>query len=538
MNRTRLKRLIRLAAAFPHSALFPLFLMCLGGAPALAQKPTAGCTDVTPAEFRKVAFLDKTIYPGLNEPIKMVFAKDGRFFFIERAGAVKRWDPKTKAVTQLAQLNIKLDNTRGGMGIALDPAFETNGFVYVVYFPNIPPYGLFRLSRLTLVADKLQDEKIMLDVAITVGFGQHASGALAWDNDGNLFWGLGDNSAPTNYTAMSNSNAGNDSRRSSGSTNSLLGKVLRIRPEANGTYTIPAGNMFPPGTAQTRPEIYAMGFRNPWTLWFDKRNGWLFEGEVGPDGGAADANQGPAAQDEINIVKTPGNYGWPFVGGHNLPYKFDGKTFDAANLVNESPFNTGMKNIPAARSALLAWGHDGKSADQAKWNVMAGNDGTGIVGGMYRYDGALDSKVKLPPHFDGSLFFSDWELGWLLAANVDAEGNAVAEVKKPFGGLAFSNPIAMAFGPEGALYIIEYGNAYYSSPSTQKISRVEYTGTCLPKDWGTTGLRRAEGTAPHRGRLEARLDEGRLLWAVPGSDGSAARAIDARGRLGANSGTR
>ncbi|MDB5105098.1 MAG: domain containing protein [Fibrobacteres bacterium] len=505
--------------------------LCLGAGPAFSQHSVPGCADVTAGEFRKVAFLDKTILPGLNEPIKMTFDKEGRFYWIERTGAVKRWDPATRTAATLVQINVRVDNTRGGMGITLDPAFQSNGFVYVVYFPNIPPYGLFRLSRYTLAGDKLQDEKIVLDVAITVGYGQHASGAMAWDNEGNLFWGLGDNSKPTNYAALSNSVAGEDSRRSSGSSNSLLGKILRIHPEANGTYTIPGGNLFPPGTALTRPEIYAMGFRNPWTLWFDKRKGWLFEGEVGPDGGSADANQGPAAQDEINIVKTPGNYGWPFLGGHNLAYKFEGATFDPENLVNASPFNTGMKNLPPARSALLAWGHDGKSADQARWPVMGGNDGTAMSGPLYRYDPALASKVKLPPHFDGTLLFSDWELSWMLAADVDAEGKAVSEVKKPFGGMAFNNPIAMTIGPEGALYVIEYGNAYFSAPSTQKISRVEYTGSCLPTEW-STGLAMGEGlrsgTAGRSGgRLEARLDEGRLMWRVPGGSGS---AIDAQGR--------
>lgn len=498
--------------------------------PLLAQHSWTGCDDVKPADFRKVSFLDKTIYPGLNEPVKMAFAKDGRFYWIERPGAIKRWDPITKTAATLAQLNVHLDNTRGGMGIALDPAFASNGFVYIVYMPNIPPYGLFRLSRFTLTADKLQGEKIVLDVPITVGAGQHASGAMTWDNEGNLFWGLGDNSIPGNYAEIS-ADQNHDARRSAGSSNNLNGKILRIHPEADGSYTIPAGNLFPPGTAQTRPEIYAMGFRNPWTLWYDKTKNWLLEGEVGPDAGGADANQGPAAQEEVNIVKSPGNYGWPFLGGHNITYKVDGATFDPDHLVNESPFNTGIKSLPPARPALLAWGHDGKSQDQAKWPVMGGNDGTGMLGAMYRYDPKLDSKIKLPPHFDGTLFFSDWELSWLLAATPDADGNAVTDVKKPFGSTAFLNPIGMTVGPDGALYVIEYGPTYFSSPSGQKISRLEYTGTCLPTEISTGLADRTAGNGNSRHsapRMRTRLDQGRIVWVT--GDGLEFPVFDSRGR--------
>ncbi len=497
-------------------------LACLALAlPARAQHAYPGCPDVQASDFKRVSFLDKTIYPGLEEPIKMVFAKDGRFFWMERPGAVKRWDPDTKSVTQLLQLNVFLENTRGGMGITLDPGFASNNFVYVVYMPRIPPYGIFRLARYTLVGDKLQDEKIVLDVAITVGAGQHASGALAWDNDGNLFWGLGDNSHPGTYAAIS-SQADLDSRRTSGSSNNLNGKVLRIHPTTDGKYTIPAGNMFAPGMANTKPEIYAMGFRNPWTLWFDKPSGRLYEGEVGPDAGAADANQGPAAQEEINVIKDPGFYGWPFVGGHNISYKVNGQTFDANAIVNNSPNNTGIQNLPPARQPMLAWGHDNKSQDQAKWPVMGGNDGTGMLGAVYRYDATNPSKTKLPPHFDGSLFFSDWELGWLLAANLDANGDAATDVRKPFGSTAFFNPIAMTIGPDGALYVIEYGNTYFSSPSGQKISRVEYTGSCLP----TATALRGPATAPSRPRLQARLSEGRIMWVT----GGRAIPLDATGR--------
>jgi glucose/arabinose dehydrogenase len=506
----------------PSSAKRPaaVLIAALAWAPINAQHSVPGCADVQPSDFRKTSFIDKSIHPGLAEPIKMVFARDGRFFWMERPGAVKRWDPATRAVTQLIQLNVYLENTRGGMGITLDPGFASNNWMYVVYIPKIPPYNLFRLSRFTLAGDKLQDEKIVLDVPITAGYGQHASGALAWDNDGNLLWGLGDNSQPGNYAAISATNY-LDSRRTSASSDNLNGKILRIKPTADGKYAIPAGNMFAPGTAKTRPEIYAMGFRNPWTLWYDKPTGWLIEGEVGADAGAADANQGPAAQEELNLIRDPGFYGWPYLAGHNLSYKVNGQTFDPGAIKNDSPNSTGLRDLPPARPALLAWGHDNKSQDQIKWPVMGGNDGTGMVGAMYRYDPALASRAKLPPHFDGTVFFSDWELGWLLAADLDSAG-AVTDVKKPFGNTQFLNPIAMTIGPDGALYVIEYDHSYFTVTSGQKISKVEYVGSCSPSVAVGPRPRPDRAARPH---LEARLGEGRIMWITGGRP-----AVDAAGR--------
>ncbi|PIM66175.1 hypothetical protein CTU88_44465, partial [Streptomyces sp. JV178] len=61
------------------------------------------------------------------------------------------------------------------------------------------------------------------------------------------------------------------------------GKPLRIRPSADGGYTVPAGNLYPQGTAQTRPEIYAMGFRNPFRFSIDPENGWVYLADYGPD---------------------------------------------------------------------------------------------------------------------------------------------------------------------------------------------------------------------------------------------------------------
>ena len=93
--------------------------------------------------------------------------------------------------------------------------------------------------------------------------------------------------------------------------------MLRIKVNANGTYSIPTGNLFPAGTAKTRPEIYAMGFRNPFRMSVDKKTGVVYLGDYGPDAGATDANRGPSGQVEFNRIASPGNYGWPYCTGTN-----------------------------------------------------------------------------------------------------------------------------------------------------------------------------------------------------------------------------
>ena len=104
-----------------------------------------------------------------------------------------------------------------------------------------------------------------------------------------------------------------DALRTSGNTNDLRGKILRINPENDGTYTIPEGNLFPDGMEKTRPEIYVMGNRNPYRISVDKKTGFLYWGEIGPDAGKTSPDRGPEGFVEFNQARKPGIYGWPFL---------------------------------------------------------------------------------------------------------------------------------------------------------------------------------------------------------------------------------
>ena len=138
-------------------------------------------------------------------------------------------------------------------------------------------------------------EKVILEVKSQREICCHTGGSIAFGPDSLLYFSAGDNSTPFDEPGQHYVNHGfaplndapghqqYDAERSAGNSNDLRGKIMRIRVHEDGSYEIPAGNLFPPGTAKTRPEIYVMGNRNPYRISVDQKNSFLYWGEVGPD---------------------------------------------------------------------------------------------------------------------------------------------------------------------------------------------------------------------------------------------------------------
>ena len=146
---------------------------------------------------------------------------------------------------------------------------------------------------------------------------------MTWDAQGNLYMTIGNNTS-NSTAAQTDERPGRrswDDQRGAANTNDLRGKIIRIHPEPDGTYTIPKGNLFPPGTPNTRPEIYTMGHRNAWRVSLDSKTGYMYWGEVGPDANE-DTEAGPKGYDELNQAKGPGFFGWPYFIGENLAYPY------------------------------------------------------------------------------------------------------------------------------------------------------------------------------------------------------------------------
>src|SRR5690606_26538365 len=164
-----------------------------------------------------------------------------------------------------------------------------------------PFQGQLRLARFRFDGSALDlaSEQVILEVPVERGLCCHIGGQIDFDAAGNLLLSTGDDTNPfqsQGYTPIDerpDRNPAFDAQRSASNTNDLRGKLLRIHVEADGTYTIPEGNLFPPGTEQARAEIYLMGLRNPFRFAADRRRGVVYLADYSPDARAALDTRGP-----------------------------------------------------------------------------------------------------------------------------------------------------------------------------------------------------------------------------------------------------
>lgn len=440
----------------------------------------------TPEENR---FTKTILSNDLNEPMELAITPDKRVFFVERSGNFYVFLPNENKTTLVHQFAVMPDTKEGFgnglLGMTIDPDFDKNNFIYFFYTPNKMP-ARQNISRFVISQDNVLDlasEKVLIEIPIELEVSAHTGGSLAWDKDKNLFISVGDNTVPfaSDGFAPIDEIPGRitfDAQRSSANTNDLRGKILRIHPEADGTYTIPEGNLFAKGTPLTRPEIFVMGCRNPYRMSVDQKTSIIYWGEIGPDSGK-DGAQGPRGYDEINQAATPGNYGWPyFVGDNKVYHDYDfatkqvGELFDPKAPKNTSVNNTGMKELPPTTSAMIWYPYD-KSVEFPE--VGAGGR-SAIAGPVYHFDESLQSDTKLPAYYDKSLFIYDWMRNWVFAVRLDEDQKY--KRMEPFMALSgdFKRPIDLEVGPDGAFYMMEYGSVYGIDNVDARLVRIDYNG--------------------------------------------------------------
>ncbi|HEY4326693.1 MAG TPA: ThuA domain-containing protein [Mucilaginibacter sp.] len=440
-------------------------------------------------------FVKTVLVNGISSPMTLAVAKDGRIFFSQMAGNFSVYNQHTKQLKLIKKIPISNQGGTGLIGIAIDPNFESNGFVYMYYTPagqTEEPIN-FKLSRFTLKNNDVLDmtsEKVLLTVPVQKVSGSHHGGCLAWDKNDNLYLSTGDSSSPfpaDGYAPLDErpgkEHYSLDAQRGAGNTNDFKGKILRIHPEANGTYTIPEGNLFPKGMAKTRPEIYVMGCRNPYRIAVNPKTSVLYWGEVGPDAGF-DSPRGPRGYDEFNQAFKAGNFGWPYFVGNNFAYSHwdfatntPGPLFDPKAPANNSPNNTGLNVLPPATPAMIWYPY--AASDEFPELGLGGR--CAIGGDFYMYDKNVNTPGKFPEYYDGSLFVADWMRNWVFALRFDENEKYLRdEAFMPLTG-DFRRPISMRFGPDGILYMLEYGSVYGADNADARLVKFEYnTGNRPP----------------------------------------------------------
>ncbi|WP_247236536.1 ThuA domain-containing protein [Telluribacter sp. SYSU D00476] len=439
--------------------------------------------------FSKVVLAEK-----LDEPMELTVLPDNRVLVVERKGAVKLYNPAAKQFKTITRIPVntkvtdkegKVGEDEGGLlGITKDPNFAQNHWVYLYYSPEGPEAKNI-VARYELRGDELvmSSKKVVLEVASQREISGHAGGSLTFDAKGNLYISTGDNINPqqSNGFSPSDERPGRepfDAQMTSANTNDLRGKILRIYPEADGTYTIPEGNLFPKGTPKTRPEIYTMGHRNPFRISVDLKTGYLYWGDIGPDAAQPKEDRGPAGQDEVGQARKAGNYGWPYFVGDNKPYhQYDfatgksGPLYDPAQPVNKSVNNTGLTQLPPAQKAFIWYPY----AESKEFPQVGAGGRSAMAGPVYYRDQFAQAKRAFPDYYDGKLFIYEWMRGWLMAVTLDKDGNYVS-MERVMPSYKFSNPVDMEFGPEGDLYMLEYGSGWFTQNDDARLVRIEYNG--------------------------------------------------------------
>jgi cytochrome c len=434
-----------------------------------------GCEDVKKANFTSVTLLSVDNAPELFEPTRFNFTKSGRIFFLERNGGIRVIEKdgsvvKVGSVTTFPTTkSIPGNNELGLVGMQLDPGFESNGWIYLVYQPPTP--AVTKISRFTVSGQTLVagSEQNLMTFPNQRNFCCHTGGDMQFDNKGDLWISSGNNtknsSATTGYVDESNPDM--DDQAHAANTNDYRGKILRIHPlPAPGPdgklYSIPAGNMqeyyasiwSADEKAKVLPEIYTMGHRSNYTISVDTVTGWLTWGDIGPDE--------HRLTEELNVATKPGFYGWPYFAGSKRNDAGDAYLYhattpkDEAAPMNNSRNNTGAKLLPPAIPA--AFGYRQSAA---------------ITGPIYHWNARQTGAKKLPAHFDGKWLISDYNAGELQVATLDANANMTTRTTLMDG---LTRPIDIEIGPDGYLYTLEYGTNNFVTDGKTKLKRWEYNG--------------------------------------------------------------
>ncbi|MFI5255315.1 MAG: PQQ-dependent sugar dehydrogenase [Candidatus Limnocylindrales bacterium] len=257
----------------PARYIAPLIVLLVAAALVLA---TLGTAAAVPASFS-----ESIVASGLANPTAMALAPDGRIFVSEQGGTLRVIKNGVLLPTPFLTVTVSSAGERGLLGVAFDPAFASNQWVYVYYTATSPAIHN-RVSRFTANGDVVTpgSEVVLLDLDNLSSATNHNGGSIHFGPDGKLYIAVGENATSSNSQTLAN----------------LLGKMLRI----NADGTIPTDNPFYNTASGVDRAIWALGLRNPFTFAFQPGSGRMFINDVGN-----------STWEEIDDGIAGSNYGWP-----------------------------------------------------------------------------------------------------------------------------------------------------------------------------------------------------------------------------------
>ena len=476
------------------------FFSALLAVPAMAQFTYPGCANLTAADFSMQELFNRsgsggalTTNANLSEPVQMDFrgiyngatltAVD--VYFVERLGAVKYYNGTTHTVTLLGNIPIWGQSDNALMGIAVDPNFTTTRLLYFWYSPPIPGNNgalnrRLRLSRIPVSAGNtltMASEQILIDILGSKTDTWHSGGPMTFDSYGDLWLTIGNNSLDVeSYAGSQYSTTDSTASAEWGPSNtaSMRGGILRIHPVANLVngkyYTIPAGNFaeYWANQFQTQgnaalatqyrnpalvlPELYVKGSRSNFSVSVHPTRRWLAWAEVNYQ----------SSSDEFNIADHPLFGGFPYFHSNNL--NVPGNTKSIAAPTNTNPLNSGVNTLPPAIPGTIN-------------NLM----NVAISGPIYAFDRNNTAFGKFPPHLNNTWMLMGFSANQMYVTKVDSTAVTVSGTVNASTGIfngvfTLRNPIQAKYGPDGALYILNYSGFY--STTNPGLMRVEYVGNC------------------------------------------------------------
>ena len=321
-------------------------------------------------------FTETQVATGLARPTAMAFAPDGRLFVAQQSGALRVVKNGALLATPFLTVTVDSAGERGLLGVAFDPAFATNQFVYV-YYTATSPSTHNRISRFTADGDVALagSEVVILELNNLSSATNHNGGAIHFGSDGKLYVGVGENANSGNSQSMSN----------------LLGKMLRI----NSDGTIPTDNPFYATANGLNRAIWALGLRNPFTFAFQPGTGRLFINDVGQN-----------TWEEINDGIAGSNYGWPnsegptSTPGERAPLYYYGHgagSFLGCAITGGAFYNPSVAQFPAAYTGVYFF------ADYCGGWINRMDPANGYA--VSTFATAISAPVDLQVGADGSLYY-------------------------------------------------------------------------------------------------------------------------------------